>query len=90
MVVVISKQLLDQEDVDVVHPLDKEKGLTLEEFKLIKIHMSNREISLFLPPFFLFSSVCSQWKKKLMAVGWSICLKLQSKCFFDNHKNNVK
>ncbi|CAN6447647.1 unnamed protein product [Victoria cruziana] len=35
------KQLLDQEDVDVVHPLDKEKGLTLEEFKLIKIHMSN-------------------------------------------------
>ncbi|XP_077250255.1 cyclin-C1-1-like [Tasmannia lanceolata] len=35
------KQLLDQEEVDVVHQTDKEKGLTLEEFKLIKIHMSN-------------------------------------------------
>uniref|UniRef100_A0A7N2KWZ2 B-like cyclin n=1 Tax=Quercus lobata TaxID=97700 RepID=A0A7N2KWZ2_QUELO len=35
------KQLLDQEDVDVVHPLDKEKGITLEDFKLIKLHMAN-------------------------------------------------
>ncbi|RVW92813.1 Cyclin-C1-1 [Vitis vinifera] len=35
------KQLLDQEEVDVVHPLDKEKGVTLEDFKLIKMHMAN-------------------------------------------------
>ncbi|KAL6967978.1 Cyclin-C1-2 [Sarracenia purpurea var. burkii] len=35
------KQLLDQEEVDVVHPLDREKGVTLEDFKLIKMHMSN-------------------------------------------------
>ncbi|KAJ6845250.1 cyclin-C1-1-like isoform X1 [Iris pallida] len=34
------KQLLDPEEVDVVHPLDKEKGITSEEFKLIKIHMT--------------------------------------------------
>ncbi|KAJ6941675.1 hypothetical protein NC651_007444 [Populus alba x Populus x berolinensis] len=31
--------LFDQEEVDVVHPLDKEKGITLEDFKLIKMHM---------------------------------------------------
>ncbi|XP_040994786.1 cyclin-C1-2-like isoform X1 [Juglans microcarpa x Juglans regia] len=35
------KQLLDQEEVDVVHPLDKDKGITLEDFKLIKMHMAN-------------------------------------------------
>ncbi|KAF5446436.1 hypothetical protein F2P56_032064 [Juglans regia] len=35
------KQLLDQEDVDVLHPLDKDKGITLEDFKLIKMHMAN-------------------------------------------------
>ncbi|KAJ8749261.1 hypothetical protein K2173_018741 [Erythroxylum novogranatense] len=35
------KQLLDQEEVNVVKPLDKEKGLTLEDFKLIKTHMAN-------------------------------------------------
>ncbi|PON59358.1 Cyclin [Trema orientale] len=35
------KQLLDQEEVDVVNPLDKEKGITLEDFKLIKMHMAN-------------------------------------------------
>ena len=34
-----SKQLFDQEEVDVVHPLDKDKGITLEDFKLIKMHM---------------------------------------------------
>ncbi|CAL9104177.1 unnamed protein product [Musa textilis] len=34
------KQLLDPDKVDVVQRLDKEKGLTLEEFRLIKIHMS--------------------------------------------------
>ncbi|KAJ6403743.1 CYCLIN [Salix viminalis] len=33
------KQLFDQEEVDVVHPLDKDKGITLEDFKLIKMHM---------------------------------------------------
>ncbi|KAK6163697.1 hypothetical protein DH2020_000581 [Rehmannia glutinosa] len=35
------KQLHDPEDVDVVHPLDKDRGMTLEDFKLIKLHMSN-------------------------------------------------
>lgn len=35
------KQLLEQEAVDIVHPLDKEKGITLEDFKLIKMHMAN-------------------------------------------------
>ncbi|CAM8978844.1 unnamed protein product [Rhodiola kirilowii] len=34
------KNLLEQEEVDAVHPADKEKGITLEEFKLIKIHMA--------------------------------------------------
>ncbi|XP_068665540.1 cyclin-C1-1-like [Aristolochia californica] len=35
------KQLLDQEEADVVPSIDKERGLTLEEFKLIKVHMTN-------------------------------------------------
>ncbi|KAK4440501.1 Cyclin-C1-2 [Sesamum alatum] len=35
------KQLMDPEEVDVVHPLDKERGITLEDFKLIKSHMAN-------------------------------------------------
>ncbi|TXG54144.1 hypothetical protein EZV62_019400 [Acer yangbiense] len=35
------KQLMDQDDVDVVQPLDRDKGITLEDFKLIKMHMSN-------------------------------------------------
>jgi len=35
------KQLRDPEEVDVVHPLDKDKGITLEDFKLIKMHMAN-------------------------------------------------
>ncbi|PIA35905.1 hypothetical protein AQUCO_03400059v1 [Aquilegia coerulea] len=35
------KQLLEQEEVDVVHSPDKEKGFTLEDFKLIKMQMSN-------------------------------------------------
>ncbi|KAF5961849.1 hypothetical protein HYC85_003058 [Camellia sinensis] len=35
------KQLLDQEEVDVVQPLDREKGITLEDFKIIKMHMAN-------------------------------------------------
>ncbi|KAK9944736.1 hypothetical protein M0R45_010288 [Rubus argutus] len=35
------EQLLEQEEVDVVLPLDKEKGITLEDFKLIKMHMAN-------------------------------------------------
>ena len=42
----LSKQLLDQEEVDVVHPLDKEKGITLEDFKHIKMHMANCILSL--------------------------------------------
>ncbi|XP_050934981.1 cyclin-C1-1-like isoform X3 [Cucumis melo] len=35
------KQLLDQEEVDVVQSLDKDRGITLEDFKLIKMHMAN-------------------------------------------------
>ncbi|XP_019230534.1 PREDICTED: cyclin-C1-2-like isoform X1 [Nicotiana attenuata] len=39
--VVCSKELLDPEEVDVVHQLDKDRGITLDDFKLIKLHMSN-------------------------------------------------
>ncbi|KAM6564865.1 hypothetical protein CsatB_024863 [Cannabis sativa] len=35
------KQLLDQDEVDVVHPLDKEKGITVEDLRLIKMEMAN-------------------------------------------------
>ncbi|ONM56179.1 cyclin12 [Zea mays] len=34
------KQLLDPEDVDLVPAADRERGITPEEFRLIKIHMS--------------------------------------------------
>lgn len=36
-----SKQLLEQVEVDVVPQLDKDRGVTLDEFKLIKVHMTN-------------------------------------------------
>lgn len=35
------KNLLDPEEVDVVHLIEKERGITLEDRKLIKLHMSN-------------------------------------------------
>lgn len=35
------KQLMDAEEVDVVQPLDRQRGITLEDFKLIKMQMSN-------------------------------------------------
>uniref|UniRef100_A0A0E0QTE3 Cyclin-like domain-containing protein n=1 Tax=Oryza rufipogon TaxID=4529 RepID=A0A0E0QTE3_ORYRU len=35
-----SKQLLDQEDVDKVPQADSDRGITPEEFRLVKIHMS--------------------------------------------------
>ncbi|XP_027114288.2 cyclin-C1-2-like [Coffea arabica] len=35
------KQLLDPEEVDVVHQIDKERGISIEDFKLIKLHMAN-------------------------------------------------
>ncbi|XVF72296.1 hypothetical protein PTKIN_Ptkin12aG0109200 [Pterospermum kingtungense] len=35
------KQLLDPEEVDVVHQQDKDRSITLEEFKLVKMHMAN-------------------------------------------------
>ncbi|KAL0389880.1 UNVERIFIED_CONTAM: Cyclin-C1-2 [Sesamum calycinum] len=35
------KQLMDLEEVDVVHPLDKERGINLDDFKLIKSHIAN-------------------------------------------------
>ncbi|KAL9228348.1 hypothetical protein vseg_003939 [Gypsophila vaccaria] len=35
------KQLLEQEDVDVVQQIDKERGITLDDARLIKLHMSN-------------------------------------------------
>lgn len=34
------KNLLEAEKVNVVHALDKERGITLEDFKLIKFHIS--------------------------------------------------
>ncbi|KAH9318256.1 hypothetical protein KI387_020025, partial [Taxus chinensis] len=34
------KKLLDQEEVDIVHPADKALGITLEDIKFIKIQMS--------------------------------------------------
>uniref|UniRef100_A0A0D6R9B9 Cyclin-like domain-containing protein n=1 Tax=Araucaria cunninghamii TaxID=56994 RepID=A0A0D6R9B9_ARACU len=36
-----SKKLLEQEEVETIQPADKEQGLTLEDIKIIKIHMSN-------------------------------------------------
>ncbi|KAL9321960.1 hypothetical protein ACSQ67_010013 [Phaseolus vulgaris] len=36
-----SNHLLEQEDVDMVNALDKENGITLEDFKLIKMHMAD-------------------------------------------------
>jgi hypothetical protein len=44
-----SKQLLDPEEVDVVPAADRERGITPEEFRLVKIHMSFRELQLLLP-----------------------------------------
>ncbi|CAI9107374.1 OLC1v1006712C1 [Oldenlandia corymbosa var. corymbosa] len=35
------KQLLDPEEVDIVPPIDKERGIGVEDFKLIKLHMAN-------------------------------------------------
>ncbi|XP_057808739.1 cyclin-C1-2-like [Salvia miltiorrhiza] len=40
------KQLLDPEEVDVVHPLDKERGITVEDCKLIKFHISSYIVKL--------------------------------------------
>ncbi|KAG2301386.1 hypothetical protein Bca4012_059636 [Brassica carinata] len=40
------KQLMEQEEVDVVHALDKERGISVEDFKLIKFHMSNHMMKL--------------------------------------------
>ncbi|XP_019097257.1 PREDICTED: cyclin-C1-1-like isoform X3 [Camelina sativa] len=40
------KQLLDPEEVDVVHDLDKERGISIDDFKLIKFHMSNHIMKL--------------------------------------------
>ena len=45
--VTCSKQLLDPEDVEQVPAADRERGITPEEFRLVKIHMSFREL---LPP----------------------------------------
>nr|VDC92282.1 unnamed protein product [Brassica rapa] len=36
-----SKELKDPEEINVVHPLDAQRGISLEDFKLIKLHMSN-------------------------------------------------
>ncbi|XP_021309787.1 cyclin-C1-1 isoform X1 [Sorghum bicolor] len=38
------KQLLDPDDVDLVPAADRERGITPEEFRLIKIHMSFRQL----------------------------------------------
>lgn len=36
-----SKELKDPEEINVVHPLDAQRGISLEDFRLIKLHMSN-------------------------------------------------
>lgn len=36
-----SKELKDPEEVNVVHPLDAQRGISVEDFRLIKLHMSN-------------------------------------------------
>ncbi|XP_020525494.1 cyclin-C1-1 isoform X2 [Amborella trichopoda] len=36
-----SKQLLDQEEVDTVQPADKDKGITLDDLRVVKLHMTN-------------------------------------------------
>ncbi|KAL9239148.1 hypothetical protein vseg_013497 [Gypsophila vaccaria] len=33
------KQLLEHEQVDVVHQIDRERGITLDDLKLIKLHV---------------------------------------------------
>jgi cyclin C len=35
------KELKDPEEVNVVHPLDAQRGISVEDFRLIKLHMSN-------------------------------------------------
>ncbi|CAN1131076.1 CYCC1-2 [Linum perenne] len=35
------RQLMDPEDVDVVQQLDKDRGITVDDFKLIKMQMAN-------------------------------------------------
>ncbi|KAL5205512.1 hypothetical protein ABZP36_033721 [Zizania latifolia] len=41
-----SKQLLEPDDVDKVQQADHDRGITKEEFRLVKIHMSSRELLL--------------------------------------------
>jgi hypothetical protein len=41
-----SKELKDPEEVNVVHPLDAQRGISVEDFRLIKLHMSNCMFSL--------------------------------------------
>ncbi|XP_021720113.1 cyclin-C1-1-like isoform X2 [Chenopodium quinoa] len=36
-----SQQLMHPEDVDVVQQLDRDRGITLDDFKLVKMHISN-------------------------------------------------
>lgn len=71
-----SKQLFDQEDVDVVFPLDKEKGITLEDFKLIKMHMASCIffLSLSLSPLLL--ALVSYYVSVLIAMNWVFVLLL--------------
>ncbi|KAK7356404.1 hypothetical protein VNO80_15675 [Phaseolus coccineus] len=52
------KHFLDQEDVDMVNALDKEKGITLEDFKLIKMHLANLSGSEFVVAAVILSFVC--------------------------------
>ncbi|KAH6759730.1 Cyclin family protein [Perilla frutescens var. frutescens] len=40
------KQLLDPEELDVVFPVDKERGITVEDAKLIKFYMTNYIVKL--------------------------------------------
>jgi hypothetical protein len=63
--VTCSKQLLDPEDVELVPAADRERGIMPEEFRLVKIHMSFREL--------LFPSRAFPYPLAVQAVAFSWC-----------------
>ena len=68
-----SKQLIDAEEVNVVHQLDKERGITAEDCKLIKFHTSRCKFSL-LRVTALISFLCV-WQLEQFRFGFlEICL----------------
>ncbi|KAL6845918.1 hypothetical protein ACP4OV_023366 [Aristida adscensionis] len=61
------KQLLDPEEVGAVPAADRERGITPEEFRLVKIHMSCRGLLLLSPPFPLLSKAFDDFR--YLAIG---------------------